>query len=400
MNAAMRDGGPADAAAAAAASARGWQLRKLGLSLVAPLAAFALAILVAVIVLEVSGQPPGRTIGAMYRYGTQADSLVAIVNRATPYYLAAIAVAIGFQMNLFNIGVEGQYRFAVLIAAFVGAQVRLPAPLHIAFIIVVAMAAGAAVASVSAVLKVKRGINEVITSIMMNYIAINAVSYLFQTYFKAERRNPSDLLLKTDPLPGSARFPTFNWVVDLFGKDKQVNDDFWGFVVIAMLVGLVYFLVVWRSRFGFDLRATGINPFAAKVSGVSSNAMVVKTLLMSGAVAGLVGLPHLLSFYHLYPQDFPSDFGFVGIGIALLGRNHPVGIGAAALLWAFLDRSAQILDLEQIPKEIVRILQGVVVLSVVVAYELARRAAQRAEISAAARATQAHELHLAVGAPS
>ena len=144
-------------------------------------------------------------------------------------------------------------------------------------------------------------------------------------------------------------------------------------MLLAVAVGIGYYVLVWRTRFGFDLRASGLNPFAAQASGVAPRAMVVKGMLLSGAVAGLVGMPTLLGFSHNYGLDFATGLGFTGITVALLGRNHPIGIAIGALLLAFLDRSSQVLDLEDIPKEIVVIMEGVIVLSVVVAYELVQR---------------------------
>jgi simple sugar transport system permease protein len=153
----------------------------------------------------------------------------------------------------------------------------------------------------------------------------------------------------------------------------------YGFLLIAVAVGIGYWLLVKRTRFGFDLRAAGANPSAAVASGVSVRKMIVVSMLISGGVAGLVGLPLLLGETHQFTTDFPTGIGFTGIAIALLGRNHPVGIAFAALFWSFLDRSAQILDLDGIPREIVVIMQGVSVLAVVVAYEVVGRARRQAE---------------------
>jgi simple sugar transport system permease protein len=116
--------------------------------------------------------------------------------------------------------------------------------------------------------------------------------------------------------------------------------------------------------------------------------MVVKVMLLSGAVAGLVGMSDLLGFTHSYTQDFPVGYGFDGIAVALVGRNHPAGIAVAALLFGFIDRSAQILDFNDIPKEIITIMKGVVILSVVIAYEVVRRFIQAQEVRAAAEQTK------------
>ena len=146
--------------------------------------------------------------------------------------------------------------------------------------------------------------------------------------------------------------------------------------MLAAVVGFFYWFLLGRTTFGFDLRASGMNPFAAVASGVNAKKMVISTMLLSGAVAGLVGLPELLGREYAVTTSV-GGLGFTGIAIALLGRNHPIGIVFAALLWAFLDRTKIALDLEDIPQETIVIMQGVTVLAVVVAYELAARVSRR-----------------------
>lgn len=361
--------------------------RKIALAVFAPFAAVVFSLLVATVVLLGTNNPPGLALSSMWHYGTELDSVIAIVNGAVPLYLAGLAVAAGFQMNLFNIGVEGQYRIAVLLAAAVGASVNLPAPLHVALIILVAVVVGGACAASVAVLKVKRGVNEVISSIMLNYILTNIVAYLLLTYFRRES-TPNNVVTKS--IPRSGWFPSLDWLVRLLGKDLPAGAHLRGFLVVAIVVGILYWTLVWRTGFGYDLRASGINPFAARASGVIPERMVIRTMMFSGAVAGLIGLADLLGYYHRYTTDFPTGLGFTGIAVALLGRNHPAGIAIGALLWSFLDRSAQILDLNDIPKEIVQIMQGTIVLSVVVAYEMTRRIGEKTEIASAAKELAKH----------
>jgi general nucleoside transport system permease protein len=372
-------------------------VRKIALAVAAPLGAVMFSLLVAVAVLRGTNNPPGLALSSMWHYGTELDSVIAIINGAVPLYLAGLAVATGFQMNLFNIGVEGQYRIAVLLAAVVGATFRLPAPLHIALIIAVAVVIGGACAASVAVLKVKRGINEVISSIMLNYILTNIVAYLLLTHFKRES-SPNNIVTKS--IPRSGWFPSIDWLVRLFGKDVPPGAHLRGFVIVAIVVGIAYWILVWRTGFGFDLRASGINPFAARASGVIPDRMVVRTMIFSGAVAGMIGLGDLLGYYHRYTTDFPTGLGLTGIAVALLGRNNPAGIAVGALLWSFLDRSAQILDLNDIPKEIVQIMQGIIVLSVVIAYELTRRVGERTEIASAARAVSTVPPNQRIGSPT
>ena len=133
------------------------------------------------------------------------------------------------------------------------------------------------------------------------------------------------------------------------------------------MVGVVIAVLLNRTRFGFDLMASGMSPSAASASGVNARAMVIKTMLLSGAVAGLIGLPDLLGNTHSYTTDFTAGLGFLGIAVALLGRNKPIGIALAALLFAFLDRSLVPLQIADYPSSVVTIFQGTIVLAVVVA---------------------------------
>ena len=141
-------------------------------------------------------------------------------------------------------------------------------------------------------------------------------------------------------------------------------------------------MLLGRTRFGFDLRATGLSETAAVASGVNVKRMIIVTMLISGGVAGLVGLPLLLGAAYTFAQDFQTGSGFAGIAIALLGRNNPIGIAIGALLWSFLDSRRRSSTSRACPKEIVTIMQGVIVLSVVIAYELVRRFSHRRSSSA------------------
>ncbi|HEX9693568.1 MAG TPA: ABC transporter permease [Actinomycetota bacterium] len=346
--------------------------------LLVPVSAIVMALGVSSLVLIIIGENPLSAFRSMVSYGTQPNSLASMVNRAVPLYVAGLAVAIGFKMNLFNIGVEGQYRLAALLSAAAGAAVSLPAPLHIAFIMLVAMAVGASWAGIAGVLRVKRGVHEVVSTIMLNFIATGLGAYLLANYLRKPRL-PNELIIQTRRIPPSGALPNLAVVG---------GEDLRSFLVIAIAVGIAVYVLIWRTRFGYDLRATGINPEAARASGVDPNRMIVRTMLISGAIAGLIGMSDLLGFFHAYTLDFPTGLGFDGIAVALVGLNHPAGIAIAALLFGWVDRAAQILDLEGIPKEVIIITKGVIILSVVVAYEVVRRIVQAQQIKAAAEATR------------
>ncbi len=354
-----------------------FDLQRIGLALAAPTLAVVVAALLSSVALVISGHSPITTFRSMATFGVDPDSVVQILNKSTTYYLSALAVAIGFKMNLFNIGVDGQYRIAAFFAAVAGGWLVLPGPVLIVVVVLVAVVVGALWAGIAGVLRATRGVSEVISTIMLNVIGGGIVAYLLDPGRLAVRTGSQ--LINTRPLPRSA------WVPGIPYSGGQV----FGFIVVAIACGVGYWLLIGRTRFGFDLRATGLSETAAVASGVNVKRMIVRTMLISGGVAGLVGLPILFGESHSYGQDFPAGFGFAGIAIALLGRNHPVGIGIGALLWSFLEQSAQILDLEGVPREIVTIMQGVTVLSVVIAYELVRRyslAQQQRRVGAELRA--------------
>jgi simple sugar transport system permease protein len=357
------------------------------LRLIAPLAAFVFSLMISSVALLLSGKSPLSTFSSMLSYGTRLESIVDMINKATPLYLAGLAAAIGFKMNLFNIGAEGQYRLAALIAAAVGAAIHLPAILHVLIVLLVAMMVGAAWSGVAGYVKVKRNVSEVIATIMLNAIAVSVLSYLLTTYLLD--KSPAavkDLDTRTPVLPRSAWFPNLDGLVEGPFRDLKSGMHLYGFVLVAAAVGVLYWLLLSRTRFGFDLRASGLNPLAAEAAGVPPKVMVMTAMLMSGAVAGLIGMAQILSYSHVYGLDFVSGLGLTGIGVALLGRNHPAGVAVAALLFGFLERASQNLSLEGVPKSIVVIMQGSILLSVVVAYEVVDRMVRVREIRAAALA--------------
>ena len=339
--------------------------RRLLIGLAAPVLAVLFAFGITSLVLLATGDEPIGTLSTMLEQASRPRIQVQIINLATMYYLSALAVAVGFRMNLFNIGVDGQYRLAAMLAAVVGGAVSLPKPLHIAVIVLTAMAVGAAWAGIAGLLKVTRGVSEVISTIMLNVIATGVVAWLLTPEIFAVPIAGSNNI-GTKPIAESGQMPGLSLIP---GTPAKV----FGFIIVAAVAGLAYWVLLERTRFGFDLRASGWSETAAVASGVNVKRMILTAMLISGMIAGLVGMPQLLGSSYQYSLDFPAGLGFTGIAIALLGRNHPVGIAIGALLWAFLDGASNILDFEGVAPKIVKIMQGGIVLSVVVAYELVRR---------------------------
>ncbi|MFD9467053.1 ABC transporter permease [Streptomyces sp. NPDC060027] len=333
---------------------------RLLLGVAGPVIALVVAVALTSVVLIASGQNPFEPYTLMFQQATYSDIQVLIINQASLYYIAALAVAIGFRMNLFNIGVDGQYQLAAMMAAIVGAHVALPAALQVPLLILTAVCTGAFWAGIAGVLKVTRGVSEVVATIMLNAIAVSVIAYLWLPDVfgvKLGNNNTTGVMHKSGWIPGFS-----------MGDAGEI----YGLVVLAAVLGIGYWIVLNRTRFGFDLRASGASESAAAASGVNSKRMVLTAMLLSGGIAGLAGLPILLGDTHTYSLNFPTGIGFLGIGIALLGRNSPVGIAFAALLWAWLDKASPELDFHGYDKEIAVIMQGLIVIAVVVSYEAVR----------------------------
>jgi general nucleoside transport system permease protein len=351
--------------------------RSAALLLVAPAIAFALALLVAGGILALAGANPVAVLSDALAYGLRPQTLVAVVNKAIPYYLAGIAAAVGFHLRLFNIGIDGQYRLAAFAAAVVGAAVALPAPLHVALIVAVAMIVGWGWAAIAGLLYVRRGVNVVISTIMLNAIASGIIAWLLSPQRLAQQAAGSNNIT-------TAAIPSSGWIPAIATPAGAVN----GLLVLAAVVGVAYWIVLNRTILGFEVRAMGLSERAATVSGIRAPRLALLTMAASGAIAGLVGLPQLLGSSHHFGLDFPSGLAFTGLSVAILGRNHPVGVAIGAFVWAFLERAAQVLDLAGVSKEVVTILQAVIVLAIVVAYELVRQARARRERRYVAQAVE------------
>lgn len=366
-------------------------MKRIHLQIAAPALAIIVAFLFSAVILASTGNAPTDVLDVIRSKGFQTRGLVETANRAAPYYISGVAVAVGFKMKLFNIGVEGQYKVAALLAAFVGAKTAMPTVIHIPVVLIVAMLVGAAWAALPGILKATRGVSEVISTIMLNSIALGFIAFLLGNGMAAS--GPGFTGAKgTRPLQETARIPHLNGLLERFGVDFPPGSRLQSYLFVAIAVGIAYRLLVWRTTFGFDLRAGGSNPEAARASGVDPKRMMISAMLLSGGIAGLVGLNNIMSEVGTQARytdlTVISGLGFTGIAIALLGRNHPVGIAFAAILWAFMDALQTPLQSAGMPRQVASILQAIILLSVVIAYEVVRRIEVRREASEMRRQPQ------------
>jgi general nucleoside transport system permease protein len=329
--------------------------------LAAPVLALVMAFVVTSLVLVVAGDPV-VLVWQTILSRPDARNVVNVINSGAVLYLSGIAAAIGFRMKLFNIGVDGQYRIAAFVAAWVAGEAWLPGLANTALALIAAVLVGSLWAGVAGVLRVTRGVHEVISTIMLNFIATFLVAFLLRKVAVTEGNQ-----IGTEPVPEGSRIPGLQLI-------PGAPDDIYGLVLLAVVVGIAYGVVLNRTRFGFELRATGQSPSAAMASGISVKKMTVVAMLLSGGVAGLIGMPLLFGEYYNYGVTFQPGLGFAGIAVALLGRNHPVGVAFGAVLFAYLDEQGNKLQIfADVSPELVLIIQGVIVMSVVIAYEAVQR---------------------------
>lgn len=333
-------------------------LQKVG----TPFVSVLLAILIGSLIMWVSGYDPVAAFAALFHgsFGTPkafGDTLL----RSTPLILAGLGLAYGFRANLFNIGAEGQLFMGGLAAAWLGLLLAgQPWFVSIPLLVLAAMLAGAAWAFVPAILKARIGAHEVITTMMFTYIARYLVSWLVVGPLKAPGQIP-----QTGALPVESQLPRLqSFFSDAtlqampFLKLGRAHTG----IFVALLAAVVVWLVLKYTTLGYENRAVGYNPFAAETGGISVQWTIVKALCISGALAGLAGAVEVMGVHHRLFDQFSSGFGFTGIAVALLAKNHPIAVVPAAILFGALSAGGGTMQLmADVPQKIILIVQALVI---------------------------------------
>jgi general nucleoside transport system permease protein len=298
------------------------------------------------------------------------DATVAALNLqqtliiTTPLILTGLAVAFAFRCGLFNIGGQGQYLVGTFAAVWVGSSFGgLPGVLHVVLCILAACLAGAAWAGIAGLLRATTGANEVITTIMLNWVAIYGGLFLFGLGGPLQSDTDKSVPVSNDIVPG-AKLPVF-W------GDPQLQGLHVG-LFIALLALLVFWVVLNRTRLGFEVRAVGFNPEAARSAGISVGRNYFLVMAICGTFAGLAGSLDVLGWqFRVATNDVQiSEVGFLGIAVALLGRNTALGTMFAALLWGALVTGTSVRNLDPdvfepaLAANLTRMIQGLVVLFV------------------------------------
>jgi ABC-type uncharacterized transport system permease subunit len=316
------------------------------------------ALLVAALVIHLLGESPSESLRILVDSAIlDPEGLAYTLFYASTFIFAGLAVSIAMQAGLFNIGAEGQMYVGGLGLTWVvlALDAHLPGILMIPLAMIGAAVFGALWAFIPGYLQAKRGSHVVVTTIMFNFIAASLMNFVIVKYLIPEgQQNPASRVFAD-----SATLPLLNKLLPVLG-DTPLNISF----ILALLALVIYGVVVWRSSWGYQLRATGLNAHAAHYAGVKISRTIIVTMLVSGALAGLGAVNSVMGSTHYLSLNFPAGAGFVGIAIALMGRQHPVGIFLSSVLFGALIQGGFDLSLEKpnIPQETFIFIQGLIIL--------------------------------------
>jgi ABC-type uncharacterized transport system permease subunit len=347
-------------------------LSGLGGQLIALLVALAIAFSIGALLILAYGENPIDVYRAILQgsVGT-VDGFGYVLSIATPLIFSALAVAICFKGGLFNIGVEGQYLVAMVTAAWAALKLDfLPGPLLVTAVLIAAMLGGMAWAAIPAILKVKTGAHEVVTTIMLNGIAVSLLAWAINFPLKFTNAPPGQNVdLRTDQFSDKALVGDMG---RLFGVTPGAHLSW--LLLLGIAAAILMWFLIRRTRLGYEARAVGSSPGSARAGGVSIGATQIRLFLISGALAGLVGMQQILAVQGNLGANYVAQLGFTGIAVAFLGQNNPIGIIFAAILWGVLSRGEVTLQIQtHVPREFIIILQSILILSVVITYQVAKR---------------------------
>jgi len=333
---------------------RGFHLNPIFSSPLVPILAIFTALVVASIALLLTGSNPITAYVALGEgaFGSQ-DAIILTLIKATPYIIAGLGVALGFRGGLFNIGIEGQLFVGSIMAVVAGTAFHLPAIIHIPLTLLAGFLGGAVWAGIPGYLKAHTGASEVITTIMANYIALDIIAWMIGA--NGPLRAPRSIVPQTLSIFPSAQLPML-----IPGTRLHA-----GIILAILITGLVYWLL-FHTVIGFEIRTVGANPDAARYAGINVEWNIVRTMAISGGLAGLAGAVQVMGLAPFYfTTGFNVGSGFDSLAVAVLGGSHPIGVFFSALLFGAMNAGAPIMQLRaRIPSDIITILQGLILMFV------------------------------------
>lgn len=311
--------------------------RRLFMNCVPSLVALIGFFLLCGVVLQFRGQDPLEFYTIIVVSGfASLDDFGYVLFNATPLIFTGLAVAVAYRAGLFNIGCEGQLSIGGFAAAWLGIHLNLPLFLLVPVCIAGAMFAGACWGAVPGLLKAKYGAHEVINTIMMNFVAFALMNYLVTAVYQ----EPGQMIPQTPQIHETARLARLGDWFPFLPKSNPLNVSF----LMACVAAVCCYVFLTYTRWGYELRLVGNARDVAAYGGINPARVTVWVMALSGAIAGLAGVADVLGYRYRFLDNFSSGWGFTGIAVALLGRNNPFGILAAAVLFGVLNKVA--LDVE------------------------------------------------------
>jgi ABC-type uncharacterized transport system permease subunit len=338
------------------------------MALAAPILALLVALVLGDLLILAFGQSPA-VVYRLLLEGTWGNpyGIGQVLYKATTLYCTGLAVALGMRAGLFNVGAESQLALGGFCAALAGLWLPAASPFYLAVPLALAAAAvgGAAVGFLPGILKARFGSSEVIVSIMLNFVVLAFLNWIVS----AKLGVPESL--HTEPIR-AASIPRLAVLLPAtHGSAANLT------VLLVPLLGLLAAIYLFRTRWGFETEAVGLQAEAAEAAGISAARIFVRTMLISGAVAGLGGSNFVLGYKRYYEDGFTGGAGFLGIAVALVGQSHPLGVALAAIFFATLSQGGLAVN-ALVPKQMVEVLMAAVILIVAVATPEVRRLVARA----------------------
>lgn len=315
------------------------------------LAAIGIALLIGALFILLSGESPIKAYGALLKGALGSPKSIAnTISKSIPLAFTGLAVALGSRCGMLNIGAEGQLHAGAMAAVLTAlALASMPAPVIMAASILAGIAAGMAVGSIPGIFKAKLNTSEVIVAIMLNYICTLFTSWLVNGPAKAQGSTA-----QTHVIPQGA------WFHRLIPQTQLTSSLF---LLLAAAVAIYIFL--WKTSIGYQLRAVGANASAAGTAGIKVHAFLILAMVLSDGLAALAGVTEVFGKYHRFIEGFSPSFGFTGIAVAILGRNHPAGVLLTALLFGIMDMgSLRMSRVTSVSTNMVTVVQSLVILLV------------------------------------
>lgn len=323
------------------------------IGIISAVLSLAVTVLIIFLLLIIIGKNPVEIFSlVLWEVFSSGYGIGQVLFKATPLIICGCGIAVCFHASLFNIGAEGQLNAGSFVIALSAVYLGfLPFPVLITVSVIAGFLISGLIGLIPAVIKIKKDVSEVITTIMLNFIILALINYFLVEFFavkatmRTEKISDNDFLFKlSDFIP--------------FFQGSSVNAS----IFIALAVSVIFYLIIYKTTFGYKLRAVGFNQTASRYIGINSKKIILKSFFIGAGITSLTGINYIFGYKGYYELGFSNNLGFTAIAVSLLAKNNPLGIILSALLFAVLDYGGLSVN-QLVPKEIMLLIQGIIILS-------------------------------------